>query len=53
MYRMLVVYKFGRMSNQVEYVRDTAAQCQAEIDSVLDINPALEYEVISEGVVNE
>jgi hypothetical protein len=48
---MLVFFKFGRMTNEVEYIRATAEACQAEIDAVLDINPALEYEIVEQGAV--
>lgn len=39
------------MTNEVEYIRATAEECQAEIDAVLNVNPALEYEIIEQGVV--
>ncbi len=51
MYRIFVIYKFGRMSNEVEHTGADRAACMAQIDAVLEKNPALEYSIVEEGEV--
>lgn len=51
MYRMYVIYTFGLMSNEVEYKGVDRDACIAQINSTLEINPALEYTIAEEGPV--
>lgn len=51
MYRMMVIYTFGLMSNEVEYTGADRDACIAQIDNVLEQNPALEYTIAEEGSV--
>ena len=51
MYRMSVIYKFGRLSNETTVTGADRAACIAQIDAVLEQNPALEYTIADEGPV--
>jgi len=48
---MLVIYKFGRLSNEVEHTGADRTACMAQVDAALEQNPALEYTIADEGPV--
>lgn len=51
MYRMLVIYTFGKMSVESDITGADRADCLNQIQASLDQNPALEYTIAEEGPV--
>lgn len=51
MYRMTVVFKFGRIQVEKTITGLDRDECMLSINQTLDANPAIDLQIIEEGAV--